>query len=245
MEHIFNEYYFGEIVKRQVASRQLVCIDSSSNIRLDARMTDAFAIHRPLAQAIAALLHPHAEVVIHDLRTDRVVEIWNAFSNRQAGDESLLGGDIELHLDRDVFGPYDKANADGARLKSITAALRDQKGKRIGLLCINLDVSLFDQAIKLLSAFAAPSEPRPEAMFRQDWREHINLTIRTFLENKRKALKALDREERIALIAEIDAAGLFAARNAAPHVASAMNVSRATVYALLNAARNSSMKAAQ
>ncbi len=123
--------------------------------------------------------------------------------------------------------------------------LRDDKGKRIGLMCVNMDVSQFDQAIKLLSAFAAPSEPRPEAMFRQDWREHINLVIRAFLETKRKALKALDREERIALIAEIDAAGLFAARNAAPHVASAMNVSRATVYALLNAARNSSMKAAQ
>ncbi len=143
------------------------------------------------------------------------------------------------------MGPYDKANVDGARLKSITAALRDDKGKRIGLMCVNMDVSQFDQAIKLLSAFAAPSEPRPEAMFRQDWREHINLVIRAFLEQKRKALKALDREERIALIAEIDAAGLFAARNAAPHVASAMNVSRATVYALLNAARNSSMKAAQ
>ena len=208
-------------------------------------MKDIFAAHRPAAQAIAALLHPHAEVVIHDLRSDRIVDIWNAFSHRQPGDESLLGDDIELHLDRDVFGPYDKANPDGARLKSITAALRDDKGKRIGLMCVNMDVSQFDQAIKLLSAFAAPSEPRPEGMFRQDWREHINLVIRAFLEQKRKALKALDRDERIALIAEIDAAGLFAARNAAPHVASAMNVSRATVYALLNAARNSSMKAAQ
>jgi predicted transcriptional regulator YheO len=208
-------------------------------------MKDIFAIHRPVAQAIAALLHPHAEVVIHDLRSGRIVDIWNAFSHRQAGDESLLGDDIELHLDRDVFGPYDKANVNGARLKSITAALRDDKGKRIGLMCVNMDVSQFDQAIKLLSAFAAPSEPRPEAMFRQDWREHINLVIRAFLEQRRKALKALDRDERIALIAEIDAAGLFAARNAAPHVASAMNVSRATVYSLLNAARNSSMMAAQ
>lgn len=208
-------------------------------------MSDPFAAHRPVAQAIAALLHPHGEVVIHDLRSDRIVDIWNAFSHRKAGDESLLGDDIELHLDRDVFGPYDKANADGARLKSITATLRDGEGKRIGLMCINMDVSQFDQAVKLLSAFAAPGEPRPEAMFRQDWREHINLVIRAFLESKRKALKALNRGERIALIAEIDAAGLFAARNAAPHVAAAMNVSRATVYALLNAARNSSMKATQ
>jgi len=208
-------------------------------------MDDFLAPFVPVADAIAALLRPHAEVVIHDLRSDRIVDIWNAFSQRKAGDESLLGDDIELHLDRDVFGPYDKANPDGARVKSITAALRDGKGKRIGLMCINLDVSLFDQAVKLLAAFAAPSEPRPEAMFRQDWREHINLVIRAFLDKKRKALKALDREERIALIAELDAAGLFQARNAGPHVASALDVSRATVYTLLNAARGSSMKVAQ
>lgn len=200
-------------------------------------MTDLFVQHRPVAQAIAALLHPHAEVVIHDLKTDRVVEIWNSFSHRRAGDESLLGDDIELHLDRDVFGPYDKAGPDGARLKSITAALRDAKGKRIGLMCINMDVSQFDQAVKLLSAFTSVAEKRPEAMFRQDWREQINLMIRAFLEARRKALKALDRHERIQLIAELDAAGLFEARNAAPHVASAMDISRATVYALLNAAR--------
>jgi predicted transcriptional regulator YheO len=209
-------------------------------------MTDPFALHRPVAQAIATLLHPHAEVVIHDLRALRIVEIWNAFSHRKAGDESLLGDDYEVELARDVIGPYEKAAPDGARLKSITAALRDTKGKRIGILCINLDVSLFDQATKLLSAFASIAEPRPEAMFRQDWREQINLTIRAFLESRRKALKALDREERVALIAELDAAGLFEARNAAPHVASAMEISRATVYALLNAARaNRSSRAAQ
>ncbi len=48
-------------------------------------MKDIFAVHRPIAQAIAALLHPHAEVVIHDLRSGRIVDIWNAFSHRKAG----------------------------------------------------------------------------------------------------------------------------------------------------------------
>ena len=98
-------------------------------------MSDPFAPHRPVAQAIAALLHPHAEVVIHDLKTDRVVEIWNAFSHRKAGDESLLGDDIEVQLDRDVFGPYEKAGPDGARLKSITAALRDAGPVRARAYC--------------------------------------------------------------------------------------------------------------
>src|ERR1044072_4632198 len=117
-------------------------------------MRDPFPAHRPVGQALAPLLHPHARVVIAALRSDRLVDIWNAFSHRKAGDDSLLGDDLELHLDRDVYGPYDKANVDGARLKSITAALRDAKGICIGLLCVNMDVSLFDPAIKLLFAFA-------------------------------------------------------------------------------------------
>ena len=54
-------------------------------------MKDIFAVHRPIAQAIAARLHPHAEVVIHDLRSGHIVDIWNAFSHRKPGDESLLG----------------------------------------------------------------------------------------------------------------------------------------------------------
>ena len=78
-------------------------------------MKDIFAVHRPIAQAIAALLHPHAEVVIHDLRSGHIVDIWNAFSHRKAGDESLLGDDIELHLDRDVYGPVRQGRTSTAR----------------------------------------------------------------------------------------------------------------------------------
>ncbi|MET1028073.1 MAG: helix-turn-helix domain-containing protein, partial [Dongiaceae bacterium] len=153
------------------------------------------------------------------------------------GSPSYLGHDPNLLAEKDTYGPYEKANPDGGRVKSVSAVLRDGKGQRAGFLCINLDVSKFDAAINLLSAFAAPLEARPDPLFHHDWRERINLAIRDFLIQDGKALSALDRSDRIALLARLDDQGLFQTRNAVPFVAQALDVSRATVYGLLTEAR--------
>jgi len=199
----------------------------------------ALALHFPTAAAIAALLAPQAEVVVHDLRTDRVAGIWNAFSKRKVGDPSHLGDDPELIGEKDVYGPYEKAAPDGGRLKSVSAILKDEAGRRIGLLCVNFDLAVFDKAIALLGAFTQAEQPRPEPIFAQDWREQINLGIRAFLKEKQLTLKALDRDDRVALMAALDSRNLFATRNAAQHVADALGVSRATIYNLLGDARHS------
>ena len=203
----------------------------------------ALSAHFPTAKAIAALLHPHAEVVVHDLATDRIVGIWNAFSKRKAGDPSFLGHDPGLLLEAETYGPYEKANADGTRLKSISAVLTDGVGRRLGFLCVNLDVSKFDTAIALLSAFAAPVTERPEPLFRHDWREQINFSIRDFLTACGKSLPALERSDKIALIGLLNGQGLFQTRNAIPFVAQALDVSRATIYGLLKATRGVEKKA--
>jgi predicted transcriptional regulator YheO len=197
----------------------------------------ALTQHFPTAAAIAALLAPQAEVVVHDLAKDRIAGIWNAFSKRLPGDPSLLGDDPELIGDQDIYGPYEKAGADGGRLKSVSAVLRDESGRRVGLLCINFDVGVFDKAVDLMQAFTRAQMPRPEPLFAQDWREQINLGIRAFLQDRQIALKALDRADRVALVATLDAQNLFATRNAAQHVADALGLSRATIYNLLNDAR--------
>ena len=46
------------------------------------------------------------------------------------------------------------------------------------------------------------------------------------------ARTALHRDDRLALVADLDARGVFDTRNAAAHVAAVLDVSRATVYAL-------------
>lgn len=200
---------------------------------------DGFARFLPIGAAISALLYPHAEVVIHDLRSDRIVALWNAFSKRRIGDPSLLEDDLDLKNVQDVYGPYEKSNWDGGRLKSITAALTDGEGKRIGLLCINVDVSGIDAAIALLRTIATAPGARPAPFFRHDFREAINLAAADFLMERNMSMAAMGKADRVDLVAFLAAKGLFEARGAANYAAAALGVSRATIYACLANARRS------
>ena len=193
--------------------------------------------HAATAAAISTLLHPHAEVVLHDLETGRIAGIWNAFSGRRPGTESLVEDEPEAAGDDGVYGPYEKTGADGRRLKSVTAVLRDGEGRATGLLCINMDVSHFDAAARLLSAFAGTPAPRPPSLFAGDWREEINTALHDWLRGQGLSLSALRKAERVALVAVLDARGLFATRNAVDHLAGLIGASRASIYNYLAEAR--------
>lgn len=195
------------------------------------------AIHFPVADAIAALLHPHAEVVVHDVVTDRIARICNSFSSRRPGDASHLVGDPDLSPDQNVYGPYERAERDGARIKSVSAALKDREGNLIGLLCINFDVSKFDEAIQLLTAFVNPGPSPSRILFKQDVREQVNWVVREQLVRLGRRLEALDRADRLVIIKELDKEHIFETRNAVPIVARALGVSRASIYNMLREGR--------
>jgi predicted transcriptional regulator YheO len=116
----------------------------------------------PVCEAIARLLSPHAEVVLHDPATDSVTAIWNPLSRRTVGDPSLLGELDELSpVGPDVYGPYPKSLPDGRRLSSVSAVIRDDEGRPDAVLCVNVDRSAFDAAARILAAFAAPVTVQP------------------------------------------------------------------------------------
>lgn len=192
------------------------------------------AMWSPACQAVALLLGPYAEVVLHDAGRDRVLAIWNPMTRREPGDPSLLGELDQLEPSaHDVFGPYEKLLADGRRLSSVSAVLRDADGQPSAVLCINLDRTPLDQAAALLAGFAAPSVPRPEPLFEQDWTERVHQVIGSYVRTRGRPVERLGREDRLAVLAELDQAGIFAVRRAVPVVAGALRASRSTVYALL------------
>jgi predicted transcriptional regulator YheO len=198
------------------------------------------ASHCTSAAAIAALLYPHAEVVLHDLATGTIAGIWNAFSGRTPGMDSLVEEDFpEIAGDAAVLGPYEKTGLDGRRLKSVTAVLRGESSEAVGLLCINMDVSQIDAAARLLAAFAGTPEPRPQALFAGDWREEINAALHDWLKARGIALSALKRADRVALVAALEVRGLFKTRNAVDHLAGLIGTSRASIYNYLADARRS------
>ncbi|HEV7977768.1 helix-turn-helix transcriptional regulator [Amycolatopsis sp.] len=195
----------------------------------------------PTCQAIAELLHPNAEVVLHDLGTDTIVGIWNAFSARQVGEASLVSELPGADDDGAVIGPYEKVALDGRRLTSISAVIRDDEGTTRGMLCVNLDRSPLDSVVAALTSLAASPtvQPRVDALFERDWREQIALSVDEWCRSRNLRREALTRSDRVDIIRVLDEQDLFATRKAAEHAATALGVSRATVYQLLRSARTS------
>ncbi|MCX4869756.1 PAS domain-containing protein [Streptomyces sp. NBC_01369] len=197
----------------------------------------------PVCRAVALLLGPYAEVVLHDPETDRVLEIWNPMASRRPGDPSLLGELDELDPSaRDVYGPYEKLLADGRRLSSVSAVLRDARDLPSAVLCINLDRTPLEQAAAVLSAFGAPTVQSPEPLFEQDWSERIQHVIGTYVRETGRPVERMTRQDRLAVLGRLDEARVFAVRRATPAVAGALRVSRSTVYGLLAELRAPSAK---
>lgn len=219
--------------------RTIVRNDKSSNMEEKSIMNESLKPSIAICDAIARLLHPHAEVVLHDLSTERVVHVANALSPRRPGDPSLLDEIRAIEAEGDIIGPYEKTNPDGRRLRSISTVIRDGQGRAAGLLCINLDVDLFARMAGLLSAFLAVPAPgaRPEGLFAGDWRESVNETVGRFLASRNVSISGLGPAGEDALLAQLDRDGVFGFRKAAPYVAEVFGWSRAKLYNRLSRVR--------
>jgi predicted transcriptional regulator YheO len=190
-----------------------------------------------VCEAVATLLVPHGEVAVHDLKTERVVALWNPISGRQVGDDSLLAELPEPPTAAGVIGPYEKVLPDGRRCTSVAAVLTTEDGRPRGLLSIDLDRSPLDQIAALATSLLAVRAPQPMALSESDWKEQIATRVHRFLREHALRREQLDRDTRREIIAELDAAGLFAVRRSADLAAEALGVSRATVYTLLKEVR--------
>lgn len=186
--------------------------------------------YKPIAEAISLLLFPHAEVVIHDLQTGCIRAIFNNLSKRAPGDESCLDESDKLPDTQDVFPPYFKINWDGKKMKSVTAVLRSSRGKAIGLLCINLDISKWEEMHQFILDLIKPATEMPDFLFKNDWKEKINIYVSSYLKQHALRLESLDKAEKKKLLLALHAEGAFNTKNAASYVADVLQISRATVY---------------
>ncbi|MFJ2982812.1 MULTISPECIES: transcriptional regulator [unclassified Pseudomonas] len=196
--------------------------------------------YKAIADSIALLLFPHAEVIVHEVRSQTVVHIANNFSKRKLGDDSAL--DLELGDFRNTakLGPYEKLNWDGQKIRSITTVLYNASGEAEHLLCINLNFSVLEQAREALDAFFQLSRlvPQPDALFKDDWQERINTFLHAWLQARNLSLRTLKMKEKRALVEALHAEGAFEGRSAADYVANVLSMGRATVYKYLKELRD-------
>ncbi|HHF7344127.1 TPA: PAS domain-containing protein [Legionella feeleii] len=199
-------------------------------------MKKAIKAFLPTAEAIQRLLYPYAEVVIHDIKDNRIVAIYHPFSKRRVGDSSLLSEEEEMATLSDCIGPYEKINWDRRKLKSVSSIIRDEKNQAVGMLCINLDVSKLERMQAVIGEFLGCEQliPQPIPLFKEDWQERINHYIHNYLAEHHLTLEMLKRQEKKELIEHLRQVGAFTAKHAATYIAQILHISRATVYNYLS-----------
>jgi len=194
--------------------------------------------YNQMAQGIATLLHPYAEVVVHDLENQKIAILVNNFSKRGIGSPTLLE-DIEFTPGQWVIGPYEKINWDGRRLKSISIVLRNSHGTPEAIMCINLDVSAAINMHQRLELFLQPNGmmEQPKALFKDDWHEKINRFVNNWLSENTRTIAALNRNERRELVVLLHEQGAFRGKQAARYVAGVLGLGNSTVYKYLKEIR--------
>lgn len=186
---------------------------------------------RGFADGVAMLFFPYAEVVVHDLATQSIAHISNNLSRREVGDDSALDRAV-FRADETVIGPYEKRNWDGGTMRAVSVVVRGTDGRALGLVCINLDIAVFDQARAALDLLVSGARltPQPEVIFQDDWQERINAFVHGWLAEHGTGLASLARSQKKALVEALYRSGAFKGRSAADYVARVLMMGRATVF---------------
>ena len=189
--------------------------------------------YEPLIEAVVELFHPFVEAAVHDLEQGKVVAIYHNISQREIGESSPLK-ELKINVKDfpDYFSPYYKQNWDGRPLKCTSITLRNKKGNPVGLICINVDVSVFQDSYKLLEAFLKTKggAENPIEIFGSECEEQAEKVIQQYLDEKRLALSHLNRDQKKELVQQLYRKGIFNFKNAAPFIAQKLNTSRASIY---------------
>ena len=189
-----------------------------------------------IADSIARLFFPYAEVVIHDLDSQSVLHIANNLSRRALGDDSGLES-IERTVSEKFVGPYEKINWDGRRMRSVSSVLFDDKNVARGMMCINFNIAVFADMQSMLSLFltGAGVVKQPTELFHDDWQERINTFIHGWLQSRQLALNTLERKHRKELVGALYAEGAFNGKSATNYIGNVLGLGQATVYKYLQA----------
>lgn len=191
----------------------------------------SLSFYVPVLNAITLLLEPLVEIVVHDLESETICYLSGQLSKRQVGDASLL--DIDA-LDKSLDGmTYPKLNFDGRLIKSISVPVDDKL-----LICINCDISIFNQMKQLSEAVIMPREAHmPNSLFKHDWQEKLHLILHAYLNEQAWCFDNLTQKQKKDVAYYLFQQGAFEEKNAADYIARVLKLGRATIFNYLKSWR--------
>jgi predicted transcriptional regulator YheO len=201
----------------------------------------------PLVEGIANTFGKNCEVILHDIRNPQssIIAIANGHvTGRSVGSPMSEYGLATLRrgqFDKPIVN-YRKKTKDGKLLKSTSLFIKDEKGKLIGFLCINYDISELTIAKNIISEITnivddADFTEDDEESYGSTVNEMLSSIVNKTLESVGKPVAFISKEEKVSIVQMLDEKGVFLIKGAVDYVAKVLCVSRYTVYNYLDEIR--------
>jgi predicted transcriptional regulator YheO len=201
----------------------------------------------PLVEGIANTFGKNCEVILHDVRNPQssVIAIANGhITGRTVGSPMSEYGLADLRrgqFDKPRLN-YSKKTKDGKLIRSSSLFIKDEKGKLIGFLCINYDISELTIARNIINDLTSIID---DSAFDEDSDESYGSTVNEMLssivsktlDSVGKPVAFISKEEKVNIVQLLDAKGVFLIKGAIDYVAKVLCVSRYTVYNYLDEIR--------
>jgi predicted transcriptional regulator YheO len=221
------------------------------------RKTLMAALH-PIVQMLGGIVGPHIEVVLHDLTKPEasVVGLANGHVSGRALGASILNGPKEdkafeaataelavrgepVHS---IIEGYSTMTNEGRALKSATVVFRDASGEPYASLCLNADMSNFEMAHHWLSHFLqAQPKPQESSVGKPDMDVLMQEIISDAVKRNGKPVSLMNKREKTQAVQAMQHRGLFIVKGGVELAASALGVTRYTIYNYLEALRQTDL----
>lgn len=213
-----------------------------------------FAALKPVVEMLGAMVGPNVEVLLHDLTRPEhsIVAIVNGHvSNRSVGGSIISGprDDVGFHEaqrqlsvqgkgQHSVMLGYPTVTASGLRLRSSTVLFRDSLGEPHAALCLNADMTMFEATHAWLEGFLRlQSRPARSAAAQPDMDTLMQEIIDDAVQRTGKPVSMMSRDEKTQAVQAMLNRGLFIVKGGVERAASALGVTRFTIYNYMGALR--------
>jgi predicted transcriptional regulator YheO len=194
-----------------------------------------------IIKGIAVQFGEKCEVVLHDLSGDyekTIVAIENGYiTGRKVGDcGSNLGLEVLMGTEKngDRYN-YITQLKEGTILRSSSIYLKDDDGKTIGAICINMDISDLIMAEKAIqSTILNKTDPEIEEVFVRDVNELLSYLIQQCQKQIGKPVIHMSKEDKMKVVEFLDKKGAFLITKSGDKVCRYLDISKFTLYNYLD-----------
>src|SRR6056297_268965 len=193
----------------------------------------------PLVKGMSKTFGKNCEVVLHEFRDlkNSIVAIENGHVTGRDLNSPMTKISLEKvregTVNEDIIN-YSEKNIDGRVLKSSTMFIKNDEGKFIGCLCINIDITDFIAARNVINDIMRIGEADTEKPSKNKVNIILSDIVKETINEIGRPIIYLSKDEKVLIVKKLDHQGAFLIKGAIDYVAEVLQVSKYTIYNYLD-----------